>query len=273
MQIDSKPHTQNDNGHYQITRIPAFTDNYLWLLDNGQSAIVVDPGDAQAIIDQLEARELSLDYILTTHHHPDHIGGVTALASRYEAEVIGPNSPYIPQVTRHVDDGHSIELLGLSFDVITVPGHTLDHIAYFVAEPNAFGYPVLFCGDTLFAGGCGRVFEGSFAQMRASLAKLKTLPSTTRIHCAHEYTQSNLAFALAVEPDNTSLQQRVKEVATLRANDQATVPSTLATELATNPFLRYDADEVIATATTRKNTSTLDADEVFGAIREWKDNF
>lgn len=273
MQIDSNPFSPSKNGSYQITRIPAFSDNYLWLLDNGQSAIVVDPGDAQAIINHIEARKLSLDYILTTHHHPDHTGGVTELAKRYNAEVIGPNSQYIPQVTRHVDGGQTIELLGLTLNIITVPGHTLDHIAYFIDQATPLAYPVLFCGDTLFAGGCGRVFEGSFAQMRSSLAKLKALPSDTRIYCAHEYTQSNLAFALAVEPGNTSLRERVKKVASQRASNEATVPSTLATELATNPFLRYDADEVIATAMARTNRSTLNSDEVFGAIREWKDNF
>lgn len=261
---------------FNLRRIPAFSDNYLWLLDNGESALAVDPGDAEPIIEQLEAHQLSLDYILTTHHHPDHIGGIETLQSLYQTEVIGPNSRYIPQATRHVNNGDQLSLLGLNIDVLTVPGHTLDHIAYFIAAPNPLGSPLLFCGDTLFAGGCGRVFEGTFAQMRESLAKLRELPAETQIHCAHEYTQANLTFALAVEPGNQALVERAEQVAALRNSKQPTVPSTLALELATNPFLRYDADPVIAAAMQRKNASDraqFGADDVFAAIREWKDNF
>lgn len=271
--------TSAENSPFNITRIPAFSDNYLWLLDDGESALVVDPGDAQPIIDMLEAKNLKLDYILTTHHHPDHIGGVDTLISRYHPEVIGPQSQYIPQVSKTVKDGEQFEIMGLSIKVIEVPGHTLDHIAYFIdkhsviGKPSAFEQPILFCGDTLFAGGCGRVFEGTFAQMRSSLAKLKRLPANTLIHCAHEYTQANLAFAIAVEPKNQQLVDRVAEVKQMRESNQATVPSKLALELATNPFLRYDAAAVIAIAESRKNLDNLEADEVFGAIREWKDNF
>lgn len=267
------------NSPFNITRIPAFSDNYLWLLDDGESALVVDPGDAQPIIDALEAKNLKLDYILTTHHHPDHIGGVDTLISRYQPEIIGPQSQYIPQVSKTVKDDEQFEIMGLNIQVIEVPGHTLDHIAYFIDspgadnKPSAFEQPVLFCGDTLFAGGCGRVFEGTFAQMRSSLAKLKQLPANTLIHCAHEYTQANLAFAIAVEPENQQLIDRVAEVKQMRASNEATVPSELALELATNPFLRYDAAAVIAVAEARKKISNLAADEVFGAIREWKDNF
>lgn len=265
--------TSAENSPFNITRIPAFSDNYLWLLDDGESALVVDPGDAQPIIDTLEAKNLKLDYILTTHHHPDHIGGVDTLISRYQPEIIGPQSQYIPQVSKTVKDGEQFEIMGLSIKVIEVPGHTLDHIAYFIDKPSAFEQPILFCGDTLFAGGCGRVFEGTFAQMRSSLAKLKQLPANTLIHCAHEYTQANLAFAIAVEPENQQLVDRVAEVKQMRESNQATVPSKLALELATNPFLRYDAAAVIAVAESRKNLDNLQADEVFGAIREWKDNF
>ena len=258
---------------FNITRIPAFSDNYLWLIDNGESAIAIDPGDAQPIIAELAAKQLQLDYILTTHHHADHIGGVTQLQSRFDAQVIGPDSTNIPQVTRVVTDGEQIELLGLTIDVIAVPGHTLDHMAYFIAAPNPLSGPQLFCGDTLFAGGCGRLFEGSPAQMRQSLHKLKQLPIETRIHCAHEYTQANLNFALAVEPNNADLIQRMASVNLLRKNHQATIPSVLAEELATNPFLRYDNPSVIAAAANRLQQSELSADEVFAAIRQWKDNF
>ena len=265
--------TTNSTSEFCITRIPAFSDNYLWLIDNGVSAIAIDPGDAQPIIAELAAKQLRLDYILTTHHHADHIGGVAELQKRFNVQVIGPDSSHIPQVTRTVTDGEQIELLGLVIDVIAVPGHTLDHMAYFIANPNPLNGPQLFCGDTLFAGGCGRLFEGSPAQMRHSLSKLKQLPNETRIHCAHEYTQANLNFALAVEPNNADLIQRITSVNLLRKNHQATVPCELAEELATNPFLRYDKPSVIAAAANRLQQSSLSADEVFATIRQWKDNF
>ncbi|MBQ77534.1 MAG: hydroxyacylglutathione hydrolase [Cellvibrionales bacterium] len=258
---------------FSISRLPAFNDNYLWLIDDGRRAITVDPGDAKVVKNALIERDLKLDYILTTHHHGDHTGGVSELQAEFGAEVIGPDSTNIPQVTQTVNDGQMIELLGIAFTVITVPGHTLDHIAYFAPASNALGQPLLFCGDTLFAGGCGRVFEGSFAQMRHSLDKLKVLPKDTRIHCAHEYTQANLNFAKVVEPNNPVLTQRIKIVSEQRANNIATVPSLLADELATNPFLRYDKTAVIAAASQRLNKKNLVGDEVFAAIREWKDNF
>lgn len=258
---------------YSVSRLPAFNDNYLWLIDDGCRAITVDPGDAEVVKNALIERGLQLDYILTTHHHGDHTGGVSELQEAFDAKVIGPDSPNIPQVTQVVDDGEMIELMGITFTVIAVPGHTLDHIAYFAATPNPLGQPILFCGDTLFAGGCGRVFEGSYAQMRHSLEKLKALPQDTRIHCAHEYTQANLNFAKVVEPDNLALAQRVKTVSQQRASNIPTVPSLLADELATNPFLRYDKTAVIAAASKRLNKKNVIGDEVFAAIREWKDNF
>lgn len=263
----------NSSNEFCITRVPAFSDNYLWLIDNGVSAIAIDPGDAQPIIAELTAKQLKLDYILTTHHHADHTGGIAELQKHFNVEVIGPHSANIPQVTRTVTDGEQIELLGLLIDVIAVPGHTLDHMAYFIASPNPLNGPQLFCGDTLFAGGCGRVFEGSPAQMCDSLSKLRQLPVDTRIHCAHEYTQANLNFALAVEPNNADLIQRIASVNLLRKNQQATVPSLLAEELATNPFLRYDNPSVIAAATDRLEQAPVTDDQVFAAIRQWKDNF
>ena len=256
---------------YCISAIPAFDDNYLWLLQRGQRAAVIDPGDGDAVIQQLERRQLTLDYILITHHHPDHTGGIEQLQQRYGAEVIGPDSARIPQVTTVVGEGEKLPRLGLTLDVISVPGHTLDHIAYFIATPNPLGSAVLFCGDTLFAGGCGRVFEGSYEQMHHSLNKLKQLPRETLIYCAHEYTEANLRFALQVEGENPALLARAESVAEQRARGEATVPSSLAEELASNPFLRCDKTAVIAAAETRLGQPVASSDVVFATIRRWKD--
>lgn len=271
--LDNRMMNTTSNLPYSISRLPAFNDNYLWLIDNGSSAMTIDPGDAQVVKSALAQRQLRLDYILTTHHHGDHTGGVSELESEFGAHVIGPDSKHIPQVTQPVHDGQLINLMGLTFRVITVPGHTLDHIAYFAPAPNPFGQPALFCGDTLFAGGCGRVFEGSYSQMRQSLDKLKSLPADTLIHCAHEYTQANLNFAKEVEPDNQKLIKRIETVNQQRAHNIPTVPSLLSDELATNPFLRYDKSQVIASASKRLNKKSLASDDVFATIREWKDNF
>ena len=265
----------------KITGIPAFQDNYLWLIDDGEYAVAVDPGDAQPILDEINKRNLTLASILVTHHHADHIGGIDTLLKHYSVPVIGPADSRIPQVTQRVVDGETYTLLGQTAQVIEVPGHTLHHIAYFINQPNSFGAPLLFCGDTLFAAGCGRVFEGTFAQMRHSLAKLRELPESTRIYCAHEYTQANLAFALAVEPKNKALQQRIKNVNELRAAGYPSIPSILADELGTNPFLRYDTDPVISAAGRRTNTNfdahnngvKYDHDVIFAVIRQWKDTF
>lgn len=261
------------NDQYRIHRIPAFSDNYLWLVDNGYSAFAIDPGDAQPIIDILKQYSLSLESILTTHHHPDHIGGVNELVALTGATVIGPQSAHIPQVNQIVRQDDTVAVLDFNFSVIEVPGHTLDHIAYFSDANNPLSKPLLFSGDTLFAGGCGRVFEGSFSQMRESLSKLKQLPSETRIYCAHEYTQANLCFAEAVEPNNAALQTRIADVNHRRSSHQTTVPSHLADELSTNPFLRYNIDSVIAVAEQRLGRQPANDDEVFGSIREWKDQF
>ena len=265
----------------RVTGIPAFQDNYLWLIDDGEHAVAVDPGDAQPVLDELNKRNLTLTSILVTHHHADHIGGIDALLKHYSVPVIGPADSRIPQLTQRVADGETYTLLGQTAQVIEVPGHTLHHIAYFINQPNAFGAPLLFCGDTLFAAGCGRVFEGTFTQMRQSLAKLRELPESTRIYCAHEYTQANLAFALAVEPQNKLLHQRIESVNELRAAGLPSIPSILADELGTNPFLRYDNDAVIAAAVRRTNTRLdahnsevkYDHDVIFAVIRQWKDIF
>lgn len=253
----------------QVVPIPAFQDNYLWLIHDGRHAAVVDPGDAQPVVDYLTQHELELAAILVTHHHGDHIGGLPTLIARFPGlTVFGPAGEKIPQLTQKLKEGDRITLpeLGLSFSILDIPGHTAGHIAY-------LGDGRLFCGDTLFAGGCGRVFEGTMPQMRASLAKLKALPGETLVFCAHEYTLSNLKFARAVEPDNAALASRQQTDQATRAASRPTVPSNIALERDTNPFLRWDAPQVIAAAKTRLRHATSGPDEVFGAIREWKNSF
>lgn len=253
---------------FDVIRIPAFKDNYIWLLRKGAAATVVDPGDARPVLDLLEREGLSLRGILVTHHHADHQGGVAHLLARYPAaEVFAPASESIANVSTPLRDGDRVQIAccDVDFEVIAVPGHTLDHIAY-------YGAGCLFCGDTLFAGGCGRLFEGSPAQMAASLARLAALPDATAVYCAHEYTQANLRFALAVEPGNQCLQMRVREVDAARASASSTVPSTIAIEKASNPFLRCGEPEVAAAAR-RRVPAAADAVAVFAALREWKNVF
>jgi hydroxyacylglutathione hydrolase len=252
----------------QVVPIPAFKDNYLWLIHNGTHAAVVDPGDAAPVMDYLTQHNLQLAAILVTHHHPDHIGGLALLLSKFDVPVYGPAGENIARLTQKLKEGDKITLpeLGNSFTVLDIPGHTAGHIAY-------LGDGRLFCGDTLFAGGCGRVFEGTMPQMRASLNKIKNLPGDTLVYCAHEYTLSNLKFARAVEPDNARLAAREETDKATRAANQPTVPSRIAIERDTNPFLRWDAPEVIATAKQRLGKPDPDADEVFTAIREWKNSF
>ena len=248
-------------------RIPAFKDNYIWLLRKGASAVVVDPGDADPVLKILDREKLVLDSILITHHHKDHQGGVARLLEFSPAQVFGPAQESITGRTHALRGGERIWLssLGTTMQVIAVPGHTQGHLAY-------FGHGCLFCGDTLFAGGCGRIFEGSPAQMHDSLVRLAALPDDTLIYCAHEYTEANLRFALAVEPGNRSLARRANEAAVLRAKGMATVPSTLAMEKATNPFLRCQVPEVLA-AVRGRGSQADDEVAVFTAIREWKNTF
>lgn len=252
---------------FDIIRIPAFKDNYIWLLRKGTAAVVVDPGDAGPVLAVLEREGLALTAILITHHHADHQGGIAGLLARYPAAVFGPQVESITGLSRPLRGGETIDLpeLGVAFAVIAVPGHTLGHLAYYGAD-------CLFCGDTLFGAGCGRVFEGTMAQMRASLERLAALPEGTAVYCAHEYTQANLRFALAVDPDNRRLRQRADEVAAARAMGEASVPSTLAQEKATNPFLRCGERALIASAQ-RRVAQANDPLEVFTALREWKNGF
>jgi hydroxyacylglutathione hydrolase len=251
-----------------VSAIPAFTDNYLWLLSRGSEAVVVDPGDAAPVLKALDARALKLAAILITHWHPDHIGGISKLLERNKVPVFGPRAefPKIPQLTKLLDDGDRITVLDQSFTVMAVPGHTLGHIAY------ANGGQ-LFCGDTLFSAGCGRLFEGTPQQMHASLSRLAALPAETLVYCTHEYTLSNLAFALAVEPDNSALREHLDSVRALRAQNRPSLPSTLKLELAINPFLRADVPQVIAAAQRQFAQVAATPVEIFAALRRWKDSY
>lgn len=251
----------------QVTPIPAFADNYLWAVHNRQQAIIVDPGSAQPVMDFLEKHHLELAAILVTHWHADHIGGIEALLAHTQVPVYGPKSAHIPQVSHTLIDGDNITLLDTRFTVIVVPGHTLDHIAFHAPEQTA-----LFCGDTLFGAGCGRLFEGTPEMMYHSLQKLARLPANTHIYCAHEYTVSNLRFALEVEPDNRTILDRLLSCEQLRKNGQCTLPSTLEEELLTNPFLRVTEDAVITQAL-NQGASTTDPVDIFSCLREWKNEF
>lgn len=254
----------------KLIPLPAFSDNYIWLLHDGQQALVVDPGDAQPVLDALQRWQLQLDAILVTHHHPDHTGGVNALRQATSARVFGPAHEVMPEPLTRLQAGDQVQSLGLHFDVIDVPGHTAGHIAYYCVEVDTA--PLLFCGDTLFSAGCGRLFEGTPAQMLASLTKLSALPDATQVCCAHEYTLSNLKFAVAIEPCNEDLRAYLERAQLLRANQQPTLPTTLALERQINPFLRTDQRAVMGAAQ-RFDASASDQVSVFAALRQWKNEF
>jgi len=256
----------------KLTPLPAFQDNYLWLLHDGQRALVVDPGDAGPVQAFLAGQGLQLDAILVTHHHPDHTGGVDALRDATGARVWGPAHERIPEPVERLSEGDAIEVLGLRFEVLDVPGHTAGHIAYYCAEVD--GAPLLFCGDTLFSGGCGRLFEGTPAQMAGSLAKLAALPGSTRVCCTHEYTLSNLKFATAVEPGNSQLNHYRQQCEQRRSRGEPTLPSTIAVEIGINPFLRT-RQPAVAQAARAHDPAVDPADPVavFAALRQWKNEF
>ena len=263
----------------KLVALPAFSDNYIWLLHDGRQAVVVDPGDAAPVVQALDALGLALAAILVTHHHPDHVDGVAGLRPRLLGKVYGPAHEAIPTPFEPLDDGALVTALGLDFRVIDVPGHTAGHIAYFHAAPPsgtvgnaAAEAPILFCGDTLFSAGCGRLFEGTAAQMHTSLSRLAALPGNTRVCCGHEYTESNLRFAAALEPDNADIAQAVANCRSLRAQGLPTLPSTIAHERAINPFMRCDDAAVIRAASARGAADHGGA-AVLGALREWKNNF
>ncbi len=255
-----------------IIPIRAFNDNYMWLLREGRCAAVVDPGDARPVFAFLEREGLTLTAILATHHHRDHVGGVEALVERFRTPVLGPARESIPARTQALVEGDCVQIpgMGAKFDVIDIPGHTAGHIA-FTGRVDAV--PVLFCGDTLFAAGCGRLFEGTPAQMWSSLSKLAALPPETEVYCGHEYTLANLRFAAAVEPDNRAIADRFERERAKRDDDRPTLPSTIADELATNPFLRAASSAVRASAEAHTGTRLGGTVEVFAALREWKNRF
>lgn len=255
-----------------VDAIPAFRDNYIWALVQHDRVAVVDPGDAAPVFAFLERTRLTLAAILITHHHADHIGGLEALSERFPVPVFGPAEEEIAGVTEPVADGDRVDVFrnghgaAEPFEVIRVAGHTRGHVAYYRA-------PILFCGDTLFGAGCGRLFEGTPEQMLDSLDRLADLPDDTRVFCAHEYTQSNLAFAMAVDPGNSALRLRVERVAALRADGEPSVPSFMVEERATNPFLRV-RDAAVRRAASQHAGQTLQHPvEVFAELRAWKNSF
>jgi len=256
----------------EVQSIHAFNDNYIWLIKapNQQACWVVDPGDAAPVQDYLREANLTLEGILLTHHHYDHIDGVADLAKQ-GVEVVGfaKDTQRLPALTKSVEEGDTFDLLGQSVKIMEVPGHTLGHIVYFIENEHQ---PLLFSGDTLFAAGCGRMFEGSPEQMQASLQSLTALPQKTLVFAAHEYTLSNLKFALLVEPNNTALQARMTDCTKLREANHPTLPSNIGIELATNPFLRLNQPEVLASIQARQPDANLSApSEAFKLLRNWKD--
>ena len=257
--------------HLSVRPVRAFSDNYVWLIDSPRARgrlVAVDPGDAAPVIADLQRSGASLAAILLTHHHPDHIGGVPELLRRWPVPVIGPDDNRIALRTRTVRDGERCDLpdLGLSFEILQIPGHTVSHIAF-------WGHGALFCGDTLFSAGCGRMFEGTPLQMSASLTKLGSLPPETQVYCGHEYTAANLRFALAVDPANAAALEYQGHVDRLRAKDEPTLPSTLGLEIRVNPFLRCDNPIVMRAAEQRAGKSLEGTAQVFGVLRAWKDQF
>ena len=251
--------------------LPAFSDNYIWLLHHESRALVVDPGDAAPVNEWLKANRIQLDCILVTHHHGDHTGGVAQLQADWHAKVLGPKQETLPFKFQGLSQGDEFEWHDLVFQTLDVPGHTSGHIAYWTQVPRQD--PLLFCGDTLFSGGCGRLFEGTPAQMLHSLDQLVALPGNTRVCCAHEYTLSNLKFAMAVEPNNAALLAYSAHCQSLRSRQLPTLPATLAKELEINPFLRTRHPSVIdAIQTFAPHTSKQEAD-IFGNLRLWKNEF
>lgn len=253
---------------FEVVPLRAFSDNYIWTIRDAGHAAVVDPGDAAPVIDYLAREKLTLVAILNTHHHADHVGGNAALLARTRVPVFGPHDDRIPEVTERLADGQRFMLphFNIEMETLEIPGHTRSHIAF-------HGGGMLFCGDTLFAAGCGRLFEGTPRQMHDSLTRLARLPDDTRVYCGHEYTLANIKFARAAEPGNGRLLELEQQAQALRAQDQPTLPSTIAQEKATNPFLRVTEPAIIDSASARAAKKLFDPVSVLAEIRDWKNNF
>lgn len=248
-----------------IEAVSAFDDNYIWVIRNDTACIVIDPGDAAPVLRYLDQQQLTLSAILITHHHHDHTGGIEELYAAFACPVYGPVNPSINGITHPVTDNDTIHLseLKLDFQVIACPGHTLDHIAF-------YSEPWLFCGDTLFSAGCGRMFEGQPAQFLHSLQRLSALPADTEVYCAHEYTAANLKFARLVEPDNKMIDEHSDWVKRKRQQGEKTLPTTIALEAQINPFLRCHLQTIKEAAQKRAQTSLNGPAEVFACLRHWK---
>ena len=258
----------------RLQPLPARVDNYIWIArDAADRALVVDPTSSQPVEAAAAGEGFTPVAILLTHHHDDHIAGAASLLQRWPGlPVYGPDDDRIGVPTHRVRDGDRFDVAGWRISALDVPGHTNSHVA-FVVEDDEDDAPALFCGDTLFSLGCGRLFEGTPGEMAGSLAKLAALPPATRVCCGHEYTLANAAFAAAVEPENTALRRRIKEARTMRDAHLPTLPSTIASELECNPFLRCDQPAVLAAAAARLGRAPTDRAETFGVLRSWKDGF
>ncbi len=251
-----------------IKPIKALSDNYIWLVTTNEGSIVIDPGEPKQIIDLVKSNEIDLEGILITHHHYDHTNGIEEILKYKKVEVYGPKNN-LNSITKRVKQNDVFNLIGLKFEVIETPGHTLDHIAFYCLKDEK---SILFCGDTLFSGGCGRVFEGTYSQMYESLKKLSKLPEDTQIFCGHEYTSSNLQFACAVEPNNQFIREYNQEIIEKTKNGEPSLPSSLKIEHMINPFIRCNEENLIDNIN-KKFGEVSSEIEIFSTLRKWKDDF
>ncbi|UTW13675.1 hydroxyacylglutathione hydrolase [Marinobacterium rhizophilum] len=260
---------------FQVTPIPAFNDNYIWLLADPQSnrVAVVDPGDAQPVLTYLQQHDLRLAAILITHHHQDHTGGVARLLETGSVPVYGPRPSPFGGIDHPLQDSDSLELFGQRLQIREVPAHTLDHISYYCAAQTQEQRPQLFCGDTLFLAGCGRLFEGNALQLQQAMDYFADLPDATEVYCTHEYSLANLAFAEAVEPDNGDIQAAIRQCQALRASDTPTLPSHIGSEKKINPFMRTRTESVKASASQHAGSALDTPADIMAALRQWKNQY